>query len=363
MNFARTAVAMAVGAVLALAPGAVGAEKTGADKACMKWLGAYLATGSKDLLLGEAKGRVLWHEPAKKPEKFLPKKMGKLMKGEVYWDSVESKPGPEILECRIFVGMDREVGKQGWLHSVDVYARYDLVKEEGGLRATRVSLILTFENHGKSGSIFERPLVNCDLGSPTGGFVPDRLCGINTIYDTPKHGLGSEVLIMRDITEVLVFTKAGHLASYTLLGMMVQADDGNAPPLGYVEVEDADLGLGKKVLAVREEKITPTGKGKGDCAAYMIEVSLTYHTLSGSSIVEIFSGVVDVFPDAPCASDKQLDKMTDLYVDVEPICKDKGACDLLLHFEQATPKDKLWTELWRYDGKKYKRVKTMKGDY
>jgi len=223
--------------------------------------------------------------------------------------------------------------------------------------------VLEFDENQKTGSIFERPLDVCNISVDTGDFVPDRLCGVMAIYDTPKGGPGSEIWITRDISEALVFTKSGHLASYTLLGMMVQTDDGNAPPLGYVEVENIDLQLGKKVLAVREEKITPMGKGKGDCAAYMIEASLTYHMLSGSSIVEIFSEVVDVFPDAPCASDKKLDKMTDMVVNVDPVCKGDGPCDLLLEFDQATPKEKYWTELWKFEGKKYKRVKTMKGDY
>ena len=165
MNFARTAVAMAVGAMLALAPGAAWAAKpipkppdkpdaktTGADEACKKWLGKYLSTGSKDMLLEDAKVRVLWHEPETKPEKFLKKKLGKF-KSEVYWDSVQSKVGKEFLECKVLMGMDREIGKQGWIQGVDLYARYDLVKEDGGLKGARVSIVLEFDENEKTGSI------------------------------------------------------------------------------------------------------------------------------------------------------------------------------------------------------------------
>jgi hypothetical protein len=53
--------------------------------------------------------------------------------------------------------------------------------------------------------------------------------------------------------------------------------------------------------------------------------------------------------------------MQDLIVDVLPSCEKKGPCDLLLHHDQVTPKEKIWTELWSYDGKKYKKVKSKKG--
>ncbi len=375
MHFVRITAAAAVGAVLALAPGAGWASKplprgsveppssapapTGADVVCQDWLIKYLRTGSKDMLLDDAKVRVLWHEPETKPEKFLNKTLGKF-KGEVYWDAVSSNAGDEILGCSVLMGMDRQFGKGGWIHGVDLYARYDLVKEAGGLKAARVTVVLEYDQNEKSGSMFERPLDSCNIGMNGGDFVPDELCAVMTIHDTPKGGPDSEIWITRDITEVLVFTKAGHLASYEVLGYLEQADDGNAP-LGFVEVEEVELDLGKKVLSVREEKVKHVG-GKADCAAYQITTTLSYHTLVKGSLVEIFSEVVDVFPDAPCASDAKMDKMIDLVVNVDPICKGDGPCELLLEFDQATPKEKYWSELWKYDGKKYKKVKTMKGD-
>jgi hypothetical protein len=368
MLLIRTALVVAV--VLALAPGEAWAAKpipkktdkieSGADGVCKKWLGAYLRSGDEALLVDDAKVRVLWHKPEKKHGKFVRKTLGKF-KGQMYWDSVASKKGKEMVGCVALVGLERVIGKGAWLHTADVYARYDLVKEGGKMRGSRVSLVLVTEQNDKTGDVFERPLDSCNVVPGAGSIVPDRLCGLLTIHDTPKGGPSSEVWITRDISEVLVFTKGGHLASYTLLGVLEQTDDGMAP-MGMVDVQTVDLGLGEKVLSVREEKVSPMGKGKGECAPYMVETTLGYYTLSGGKLAEIFSQVVDVFPDAPCASDEQLDKWTDIYVEVEISCKGEGPCDLLLRYDQATPKEKYWNELWKYDGKKYKKVKTMKGE-
>ncbi len=370
MDFKRIAAVVTAAAVLALAPGVGraakpipkkqpkgGAEvgKTGADQACMGWILKYLRTGDKDMLVDDAKVRLLWHEPETKPEKFLKKKLGKF-DGEVYWDAVSSMPG-EVLGCSVLMGMDREIGKQGWIIGVDLYARYDLVKEGGGLKASRVTVVLEYEQNEKTGAIFERPLDACNVGTGI-GLVPEQLCSVASIYDTPKGGPDSEIWTTRDITEVLVFSKSGHLSSYSVLGYLEQTDDGVAP-LGLVDVDEIELGLGKKVLSVREEKVKHVG-GKGDCAAYMITTTLSYHTLVKGQLAEIFSAVVDVFPDAPCASDAQLDKMTDIVVNVDPVCKGDGPCDLRLEHDQATPVQKYWSEIWKYDGKTYKKVKTLK---
>lgn len=367
----RTALVVAV--VLALAPEEAWAAKpipkkpdktdsgaTGVDGACKKWLGAYLRSGDEALLVDDAKVRVLWQKPEKKHGKFVKKTLGKF-KGEMYWDQLISKQGKERVGCVAVVGLERVFGKGEWLHTADVYARYDLVKEGGKLRGERVTLVLMLEQNDKTGEIFERPLEMCNVVVGASSIVPERLCGVLTIHDTPKHGPNSEVWIARDISEVLVFTKGGHLSSYTLLGVMEQTDDGVAP-MGMVDVQTVDLGLGQKVLSIKEEKVSPMGKGKGECAPYMVEATLGYYTLVGGELVEIFSEVVDVFPDAPCASEKQLAKMTDIYVEVEIACKGQGPCDLVLRYDQATPKEKYWNELWKYDGKKYKKVKTMKGE-
>ena len=366
MHLARMTAAMAVGALAALAPAVGlaakpipkpphktlehGSGKSGSDIACMKWLGQYLRTGDKDMVVDEKKVRLLWHEPETKPGKFLKKKLGKF-KGEEYWDSVESQAGKDGLECRILMGLDQEIGKQGWIHGIDLYARFDLVKEGSELEAGKVTIILEYDQNEKTGEIFERNLVDCNIGP--GGFVPEKMCHTMTIHDTPKGGPDSEIWTTRDLAEVLVFTKSGHLASYTLLGMMVQKDDGMAP-IGGMDVVETDLQLGTKVLEVVQEKVKHLS-GKGDCAAYMTTATLTYYILDGKDIEEIFSQVVDVFPDAPCWSDAKLDMQKDLIVDVMPECNDPGPCDLLLQFDQATPKPKFWSELWKWDGKKYKK--------
>jgi hypothetical protein len=333
--------------------------------ACKGWLSSWMGTADPSLLNKGAKLDVLWREPVKKPAQIFPSVLPPIAQSDVEWLSMKADQGTELLNCTAHVQIVHPCGNcpDASMRTVLVYARYDLVPGKDGPVATRLSFILELDDDMGSGKIFDRLVGDC--GILTEASVPPKtLCGLLTIDDEPVGGPGSGMYIYRDIAEVLVFDTSGHLDDYLELGVVKGSDTNPDVPMGVIDPsQTVDLHLGSDVLIVYEEKVKPLGGGHpssygyDDCAAYGITGSGSYYLYDGKSLVKIFSSEVDVFTDAPCASDYQIDSYKDLVVDIETVCNGPGPCELHLHYDQVTPIDKVWHEVWKFDGKKYVKAK------
>lgn len=333
---------------------------------CKSWLASWLETGDGSLLAKKARVDVLWDEPVNKPATFFPGPLPDLSLSQLSWYGVDTRLEGEKLDCRVQLEIHSPCDGcgPGPLHDVVLYARYDL-KPQGDLAvSTRVTVILEMDVDDVTQASFDRPLGECKVLPGTWGVAgtidpPVHLCGVLTYDDAPQGG----VMILNDVAEVLVFDDVGHLVDHEVLGTVQDTEMGSPVPVGTIDPEvHVELDLGTEVLSVFHEKIQPLGGhvgSYGGCEAFMRVGTLTYYVHDGKKLVPIFDKKVDVYPDAPCASDYELQKYQDLVVDVVPECTGQGPCDLHLYYDQISPTDKIWEEIWTFNGKKYVKSKTL----